>query len=324
MKKIKVAYKDFWDGFEPEDLTIHDILCNHYDVELSDDPEYVVCSIYSHECLNNDAIRIVYTGDNYIPDFNIYDYVIAFNDIKFGDRYVNVPNWLIGKKYWNDVCAMVHKHENVTDKDYDNRDFCAWVCSNGNGNNIREDMFHRLCNYKKVDSGGRFLNNIGIPNGVEDKTIFQKAYRFSFALEDSENDGYTDEKIVNCFASRNIPIFWGDRNVTNIFNKDAFISAYDYSSREEMVDAIIQLDSDKDEYLRRLAVPALKDVSYIERKQKELEAFLCRIVDQPYAEAYRRTESVWGEYMNHVFKRYETPEMGLGKKLFSKIKNIIS
>ena len=173
MKTIKIAYMDFWPGFEPNSCIFNKILSKYYNIEISEKPDYVFCSLYSFDCLKSDAVRIFYTGDNYTPDFNIYDYALAFDYITFNDRYLRVPNYFINLKYEKAVDLMLHKHENVTDKDFDERKFCSWVCSNGNGNPLRERLFNYISTYNIVDSGGRFLNNIGKPNGVDDKIKFQ-------------------------------------------------------------------------------------------------------------------------------------------------------
>lgn len=320
MRTIRIAYTDWWDGFEPSKYIYHEILSKHYNLEISDKPDYVFCSLYSHDCLKYDAVRIFTTGDNYTPDFNIYDYAIAFDYISFGDRYIRVPNWIMNPKYKNDVELMLHKHEGVSDKDYDERGFCSWVCSNGKGNSIRENMFTKLSEYKKVDSGGKFLNNIGCPEGVPDKIEFQKKYRFSFALQDSYNKGYLDEKLIQCFSARTIPIFWGDDTVDEFFNKGSFINAHEYASEEELIKEIIRLDNNKQEYLERLSIPAMKDTNYIGNIYEQLENFLVSIIEQPYEQAKRRTESNWSNYLENLYEKHlELSETPRKTRLFGRL-----
>ena len=49
MKKIRIAFTDFWDVFDPHDNFIMDALSENFDVELSDDPEFVFCSIFGRK-----------------------------------------------------------------------------------------------------------------------------------------------------------------------------------------------------------------------------------------------------------------------------------
>jgi len=302
-RTVKVAYTDWWAGFSPEKFVYNEILSKYYNIEVSDNPDYVFCSLYSYDCLKYDAIRIFYTGDNYVPDYNIYDYAISFENMQFEDRFIRVPNWIVSPVYKRDVDLMLHKHEVITDDLYDDRKFCSWVCSNGRGDPIRKDFFEKLSEYRQVDSGGRYLNNIGKPEGVKDKIDFQRDYRFSIALQDSCRNGYLDEKLINCFSSKTIPVFWGDQTVEEMFNKESFINLHNYDSLEGAIEEIKRLDSDKNEYLRRLRIPAMKKPEYVQERYEALEKFLLHIFEQPIEKARRRTVSTWGNFVRDLYSR---------------------
>ena len=48
-------------------------------------------------------------------------------------------------------------------------------------------------------------------------------YMFSFAIENDKYDTYFTEKILDCFATGTIPIYWGTDKITDYFNKDGII-----------------------------------------------------------------------------------------------------
>lgn len=75
-------------------------------------------------------------------------------------------------------------------------------------------MFEALKKYKKVNSGGRYLNNIG--RAVVDKIQFESRHKFSICFENSSYPGYTTEKIIEAFAAKTIPIYWGNPCVGNM------------------------------------------------------------------------------------------------------------
>ena len=80
-------------------------------------------------------------------------------------------------------------------KELGDKKFCNFVYSNsGNCDPIREAFFHQLCKYKKVDSGGKYLNNIG--KAVGDKLQFIKDYKFTIAFENSSCSGLYYRKII--------------------------------------------------------------------------------------------------------------------------------
>ena len=173
-------------------------------------------------------------------------------------------------------------------------DFCSFVVSNGDANPIREEFFELLSKYCKVDSGGRYMNNIGGP--VDDKASFDTRHRFAISFENSSTPGYTTEKIVDAFAARCIPIYWGDPEVTRVFNPKAFINVYDYRTLEDVVQRVIALDDDPDTYLAMLREPALLDDSFCyENVFTQVVSMLDAIVSLPLAQAYRYNRDFWGK-----------------------------
>lgn len=78
-----------------------------------------------------------------------------------------------------------------------------------------------LSKYKKVDSGGIFLNNIGFR--VSNKFEFLSNYKFSICFENKQNIGYCTEKLVQVFLQGTIPIYFGDNSIVNIFNTKSYV-----------------------------------------------------------------------------------------------------
>ena len=88
----------------------------------------------------------------------------------------------------------------------------------------RIGFFKELSKYKKVDSGGKVLNNVG--GCVEDKLEFIKDYKFVISFENSAHPGYTTEKIVDPLAMNCIPIYWGNPYVARDFNNKRFYQLF--------------------------------------------------------------------------------------------------
>ena len=45
-KHIRIRFVDFWDDFVPENNIFYQLLSQHYEVELSDTPDYIFCSVF--------------------------------------------------------------------------------------------------------------------------------------------------------------------------------------------------------------------------------------------------------------------------------------
>ena len=52
------------------------------------------------------AVKIYFTGENDVPDFNLADYALGFHYIDFGDRYLRFPLYLLDHYSWNDLDTL--------------------------------------------------------------------------------------------------------------------------------------------------------------------------------------------------------------------------
>ena len=282
MKTIKIKIVDPDDSKFMEGFLIK-YLSSKYNIEFSDNPVYLFYSVFGNSHHKYDCIRIFYTGENVVPNFNYCDYAWGFNHLEFEDRYMRLPLWRL---YENELNMVLNKPEQ--NQDAFNRKFCAMVVSNTKQTDgFREEFFEKLNQYKQVDSGGKYKNNVGGP--VDNKVEFQKGYKFSLAFENIASRGYCTEKILESFASCTIPIYYGDETVVQDFNPKAFINCHDYKSIDEVIERIKQIDNDPQEYLKILNEPVFKDGKLPEQFSDEnIAKFLLNIFDQPIEKAVRR------------------------------------
>lgn len=251
-KKIKVNFTDFWSALDKEDNILINLLREKYDVEVSEEPDFVFCSLWGYDYKKYDCIRIYYTGEDTIPDFNNYDYAIGFDFINYRNRYLRIPLYYFTLK---DFDKSLDKR---TDDELLNRQFCAFVCSNGRHSmDAREVFFNKLSEYKQIDSGGKLFNNVG--GRVKDKIEFQKQYKFTMAFENVSSIGYTTEKLIDGYRSGAIPIYWGNPDVAKEFNPKSFVNCHDYKSFDEVVARVKEIDNNDEEYLSMLKEPILRD-----------------------------------------------------------------
>ena len=94
MKTVKLQFVGVWNHFFDENPHILKILRKHYNVVITDkDPDYIICSVFGEQYAycNYPQVRIMYTGENYIPDFNLIDYGICNYPLSFQDRNFYFP-----------------------------------------------------------------------------------------------------------------------------------------------------------------------------------------------------------------------------------------
>lgn len=293
----KIAFVDWWEGFDKHNNFITNAL-NHiieYEVveaeENREELDFLFCSIMSKNFLNYDCPRIVFTGENYIPDFNLYDYGIGFDYLKIGDRYIRYPLYMA---YYKDACHKMLNKKLQTPDAFE-RDFCSMVVSNSIDADVyRDNLFESLSSYRRVASGGKYKNNIGMPEGVQNKEEFIKKYKFNIACENVSHNGYCTEKIVEAFAAGTVPIYWGDNLVENYFNPKAFINCNAFETMDDLIQCIKRIDADENAYMDMLNQPAILDVeNQFEALDKEFESWLAHIVNQSKQDSYRRNLYGW-------------------------------
>lgn len=285
MKTIQIGYADCSHGgnYNAENAFFTKLLAQRYKIEISEHPDYLFYSVYGNAHHNFDGIRIFFTGENAVPNFNYCDYAFGFHHIEFEDRYMRLPLW---RMYVKDLERALHRPKMGTEAV--NRKFCCMVVSNiKQTDGFREEFFEKLSAYRQVDSGGRYKNNVGGP--VADKFEFQKDYKFSFAFENVAVRGYCTEKILESFSAGTIPIYYGDETVVQDFNPKAFINCHDYNSIDEVIEKIKQLDNDDEAYLQMLNEPVFVGGCLPEKYSDEaILKFLSHIVEQPLEKARRR------------------------------------
>lgn len=334
MKTIKLKFVDLWrDHHIEETLWYRAFEQAGYSVELSDEPDYLFYSVFGHEHLRpiyDNCIKIARYAEVSTPDFNLCDYAVGMDQIQSRDRFQYFPPFLYGEpdRDYITMEQVLNKGKDIQNDLASKHEFCSFVYSNGNSADpIREQSFRAISQYELVRSGGRFLNNIGLPDGVKDKHAFQSEHKFSIAYENASYPGYTTEKLLEAFAAHTVPIYWGDPLVKNIFNEKAFICAHDYPNMEALIQRIREVDEDDTLYAQMLSEPAFlhPEENSVDLWYGRYTAFIKHILDQSKEEAFRRPRYAYGKYylqeMRHAF--YPTPVKDAGKVMIQHLKKIV-
>ncbi|HZT77434.1 MAG TPA: glycosyltransferase family 10 [Vicinamibacterales bacterium] len=281
MKTIAIDFSNMWGAVETFTvdyfLRCFPYLRPHYRFVLERErPDVVFYSVYGYvQKEGRHATRIVYSGeagdpfgyggrmgpDTFEAGFYHYGLTMAIENTH--------PNHL----YMPLCCPHLPLHNNgITDlirqpgaappqKEF----FCDFIYSNGYSRR-RVDFFHRLSQYKRVESLGAVeRNNDALAGtgydtaGYRVKQAFQSRCKFSIAFENAVFPGYTSEKLSDPLLARSVPIYWGNPRVNDIFNPHAFINVDDFASDEDAIAYIRDVDQDDDRYRAYLDEPPFRD-----------------------------------------------------------------
>jgi len=146
-----------------------------------------------------------------------YDYVFSHDEgvLQLGKNCVCVPTgmtWIPEEnrqifKKTKKISAVVSKKKNLK------------------GHKLR----HELC---KVDGVIQFGNNVKY---IRDKTDGLRDFMFSIAVENCSIKHYFTEKIIDCFLTGTVPIYWGCTNIQKYFNMDGVIQINGYNHLKNMM-----------------------------------------------------------------------------------------
>ena len=285
------------------------------------DPEY----LFAGEHLYSDASRmrrffelndgrrisVWHNGEAIFPDMNLFDYAYVFDrDAALGDRICRIP-----ADVHFDADERFGAREAV-DPDVELRrktGFCSFIYGNPHAHPRRDQLFHLLNSYKRVDALGPHLNNVGNRPSRTDgdwhrKLVAEKRpYKFSIASENATYAGYVSEKLTSSFRAHVVPIYWGDPTVAAEYNPEAFINANGMTD-EEVLAAVRRVDEDDALWKRMVAAP-YKTEAQLARGAADFErvkAFSIRVFDaRPAAERKRAPSGYWnGIYRAAVARQF--------------------
>ncbi len=301
MKTIRVYVVDNRAHTPPDDTLdglVLSRLAQYYNVVIDPKtPQIVFGDIFGSMIGKYDAIRVSLSRENYAPDFNLYDYAITIvQDFSFKDRVHNLPVIIFQKQERNALLAVENRKE-FTEADLAAKTgFCSFVQANPIPSRV--EFFNKLSAYKRVDSGGRLMNNVGGP--VADKLAFQASRKFAISFLNEINYTAQDRPLTE-FASRTMPIFWGNPDIGEIYNTKAFVNVMDYPSFDAAIEAVKEIDQDDARYIEMMNEPvfAPKVNITLENELRRLDDYLINIVENgsrcSQGSGHRRFEK-WSYY----------------------------
>ncbi|WRA14163.1 fucosyltransferase [Helicobacter pylori] len=283
---LKIAVANWWGDEEVKEFkksALYFILSQRYTITLHQNPNKPSDLVFGNPLGSarkilsyQNAKRVFYTGENEVPNFNLFDYAIGFDELDFNNRYLRMPLYYDRLHHKaesvNDTTAPYklkdnslytlkkpthHFKENhphlcaVVDGKTDplKRGFASFVASNPNAP-IRNAFYDALNSIEPVTGGGSVKNTLGYK--VKNKSEFLSQYKFNLCFENSQGYGYVTEKIIDAYFSHTIPIYWGSPSVAQDFNPKSFVNVHDFKDFDEAIDYVRYLHTHPNAYLDML------------------------------------------------------------------------
>jgi GR25 family glycosyltransferase involved in LPS biosynthesis len=255
---ITISFTDWWipeycgGNFDKENNYFTNLLKDYYTVKVIseyENPDILFYSVFGSNHTNLKAKRKVFFSGESSAKREDADYNITFDENS--ENNCRLPLWLFYNINEQLIDNSSKKRNGIFEIPKKNK-FCSIICSMDNSEGKRGEIVNKLSEYKKVDCGGQFLNNIGyiVPRGTNcsGKIEHNNDYKFVIAFESNMYPGYVTEKILDVYKSNCIPIYWGSSEVVNDFNPSTFINANNFNTIDELVEYIIKVDNDDELY----------------------------------------------------------------------------
>ena len=299
---VTVKFVDFWPTFDENDNKFLAAMRATTDVAVlpaacAEEPDilfYSRCGLQHLDCQN--AVKVYFTGENDVPDFNECDYALSFHHLTFGDRHLRYPLYMLYEYDQLGSAPPVGAEAAA-------RPFCSFLMRNFyNCDPTRIEIVDGVATCGPIAYGGPWRNNTGGP--VDDKIAFIAKYKFNLALENSRLSGYVTEKILEPFVAGTVPLYWGPDDVVDDINPEAFMRVCDYDSIGGFMDALMELNRNDEAYMKMLMAPKLNADRHIDFDAR-LADFLGAIIAAPY----KRTVAYGEAGMYHRTRRLLRPFM---------------
>lgn len=287
MKKIK--FVDFWPDFNPYKDPIFSLFIKKYNLKLDEKPNLIIFSVFGSEHESYNCPKLFYAAENYKYNsyyinnkFNVHDdsLLLQYYDFAITNYYVDSNKHLRIPAYLRKFGFEKIKKLNDVVNNSNKQKFCLFVVSNGflGETQVRNQFFQTLNKYKKIDSAGKFLNNVGYFAPFDDNEYinFISKYKFMIAFENSSWEGYTSEKPIKCFESKTVPIYWGNSLIEKDFNNKSLILV-DKNDILTSIEKVIYLDKNFDKYQEMLTQKPV-DIEILNTKENEMHNFFDKII----------------------------------------------
>lgn len=124
----------------------------------------------------------------------------------------------------------------------------CWIDKEDQKIHEKNKMVSIILSAKKITTGHRFRHEIientknvdiyGFMNPIQNKITALKDYAFSIIIENSKTDYYFTEKLIDCFITGTVPIYWGCPSIGDFFDVNGMIIVDDLNHLQNELETL--------------------------------------------------------------------------------------
>lgn len=187
--------------------------------------------IYDESCKYN--ILCIVESEAVTPNYNIndinrFDLVLTWRESLL-EQCPKAVKFLYGTTWVEPVEDVSIKQDKIS--------FLISSLNYTNGHIFRQDLMRIISGMDELN--GLKLDCYTSPPLIESKNTILDEYKFSIVVENDRKRNYFTEKIMDCFVTKTVPIYWGCPNIDEYFDESAIIR---FDSIVEFFSAVDSLD----------------------------------------------------------------------------------
>jgi GR25 family glycosyltransferase involved in LPS biosynthesis len=318
-KVLRITFTDMWEGFDIQDNFFLDLMrsvsasasasASELDVIGTTEPgDLLICgpfgSVWQEERFRKQR-KVYYSGEPPLQgetsDARI-DLFLTHSPVET-DRELRLPIWQLFVEWFGSPPSVIRnpnrlpKELLVKPSEGQRSEFCAFVVSNPLCVE-RNVAFDAINAYKRVNSGGRYKNNLeggplaaawaGGGGGDTAKVEFYKKHRFVLCYENCVAPGYVTEKLLHAKMAGCIPLYRGAPEAVSDFDPDSFVHVQD---GQDVVQLIQELEADP-ERAEKIARRGALSPSQLAVVQQRLNSIGRRLVEMATQKEKKQKQSL--------------------------------
>jgi len=206
------------------------------EVESNDDLVFYTNNFDSANC---GKIRIALLIESPIVTPNLYQYFFDINNRKkfnyimtFDQRLLDIGDNVI--KYYLGGCWINPPDIKIHSKSK-NTSIISSSKNEHSGHKLRHEIIKKFKHKIDLICGRGYSE---IPN----KIYALRDFRYSLVIENFRINNYFSEKLIDCFSTGTVPIYWGCESVYNLFDTRGMIVFEKTEDLEEILDTVGESD----------------------------------------------------------------------------------
>jgi hypothetical protein len=254
---IRLNFRNFWSSTPDSAIRfftdlLHTVTGQEVLLTTQSEADITIWSVFGPNGKRNvfdgfDSRKInwYYTGENYEPDVNFFDFSFSFSmsDLK---KHFRVPIWWL-QCDWKGEFSGTDRLENDFDP------YTLHLERNLRlGSKRAVSVFINNPEKRRLAAIESFESHISVEKyggyfarPVPSKIAVGKEYRYNLCFENESSPGYHTEKLLHAWAMGSVPLYFGNSTVEGEFNPRSFINLNDFSGINEFVAHVLRLTDEE-------------------------------------------------------------------------------